>query len=96
MRNFCRTFPGSTRQEPEVVVIKKAEYRPYDEIDKHAAVGETVTYDIVATNIGNVDMTGTAITDSLFDLSEGRSPFGGQPARGRLATVSFMRKSRGK
>lgn len=68
---FWRTLPRSTRQKPQVEVIKEVEYTPADEEHKRAAVGETVKYDIVATNTGNVDITGTTITDTLLDLSEG-------------------------
>lgn len=71
MFNFRRSLPRSTRQKPKIEVIKEAEYTPADEEHKRAAVGETVKYDIVATNTGNVDITGATITDTLLDLSEG-------------------------
>lgn len=73
MRHVRRTLARSTRQEAGLEVTKKAEYFPADKVHKRAAAGETVKYDIVAINTGNVDMTGTAIADTLFDLSKGTS-----------------------
>lgn len=44
-----------------------ATHTPSDRVDNYAAVGELVEYAIVATNIGNVDLTEATVTGSLFE-----------------------------
>ncbi|CAM9789547.1 unnamed protein product, partial [Ectocarpus sp. 6 AP-2014] len=54
-------------QEPGVLVTVNATHTPSDHVDNYAAVGELVEYVILATNIGNVDLTQVAVTGSLFE-----------------------------
>lgn len=45
-------------------MIKEATYVPFDTADYFAAVGDLITYDTVAKNVGNVELTGTVLVDS--------------------------------
>ncbi len=52
-------------QEPAIQLVKTATYN-----EDPAAVGQTISYEFVATNTGNVTLTGVTITDPLPGLSE--------------------------
>lgn len=53
-------------QAPGFIVTKDAHHTPSDEVNKYAAPGELVKYDIVAENNGNVDLTGVVVADPMF------------------------------
>lgn len=53
-------------QAPGFVVTKNAYHTPSDQVNSYAAVGESVEYDIVAKNNGNVDLSEAAVEDSMI------------------------------
>lgn len=56
----------SNVQAPGFAVTNSAYHTAGDEIGHFAAVGETVEYDIVSKNNGNVDLRGATVEDPLF------------------------------
>ena len=56
-----------------------------DDHEGEARVGEVVTYTIVATNTGNVTLTGVAVTDELPGLSGRSTDWSGASGEGVLA-----------
>lgn len=58
---------GLTPQAPGIVLTKSASHRPSDEVNNYAALGETVEFEIIGKNAGNVDLTGAVAEDPMFD-----------------------------
>lgn len=56
---------SSNLQAPGFVVINDAHHTPSDQVNNYAAVGETVEYNIVSTNNGNVDISGATAEGSM-------------------------------
>ncbi|CAM9158365.1 unnamed protein product, partial [Hapterophycus canaliculatus] len=56
---------GSTPQAPGILVTKSANYSASDQVDKFAALGETVEFEIIAKNTGNVDLAGAIAEDPM-------------------------------
>lgn len=51
----------------------KASHSPEDGVNGIAAVGDVILYNIATENTGNVDMTGTTVTDPMFKITNGES-----------------------
>ncbi|CAM9230892.1 unnamed protein product [Scytosiphon promiscuus] len=56
-------------QVPGIFVTKTANHTPSDEVDKFAALGESVEFEVIAKNTGNVELTGTSAEDPMFEGS---------------------------
>lgn len=61
----------SNLQAPGFAVTNNAHHTAGDEIENYAAVGETVEYQIVSKNSGNVELSGATVEDPLI---AGRGP----------------------
>lgn len=52
-------------------MVSDSTYTPSDQRDSLAGVGEPVTFDVLATNNGNVDLDNTAVSNDLFKNGSG-------------------------
>lgn len=56
---------------PAIIVTSEAHYSPSDEVFSLAGVGESVTFEMTATNRGNVDIDDTAASNEIYNKDEG-------------------------
>lgn len=65
---ICRDFFG---QVPQIVMVSDSTYTPSDQVDLLAGVGEAATFEVSATNDGNVDLDNTVVSNDLFENGAG-------------------------